>query len=59
MVYLIRCVLPDGVHSVCYQTAFVIQLIRLLRMVHLIRPYVWYGTSYEAVRMVYLIRMDV
>lgn len=57
LVYLIRCVVPDGVYSVCYQTAFVLELIRLLHMVHLIRPYVWYRTSYEAVRMVYLIRL--
>ena len=57
MVYLIRCVVPDVVYNLCYQTASVIQLIRLVCMVHLIRPYVWYRISYEAVCMVYLIRL--
>jgi len=59
MVYLIRCVVPDGVYRVCYQTVSVIQLIGLVCVVHLIKLYIWYLTSYEVVFVVYLIRLHV
>jgi hypothetical protein len=57
MVYLIRCVVPEGVYSVRYQTTSVILLIRVVCMVYLIRRYVWHVTSYKAVCTVYFIRL--